>query len=214
MPTKQYMHANVPSCQRYAADRKPTRPLLTLCCNCVCVGSMHNMQLKQSVMAARSVVLSVHCCQMLTDATTQSDAALLPVTVLCAYNVIAAILYCAAYMSCLRERDLKSFELFAVALCCMQGILINVNSNDMQTAQHCCSYAEHSLHKQVTCSVSEQQLCSLCTSRFLSASVHKCLREELGLLAALEAHRSTTQICNNFALELVVCIVNLQTAHV
>lgn len=36
----------------------------------------------------------------------------------------------------------------------------------------------------------------------------------MGMLAALAAHRSATQICNNFALELVVCIVNLQTADV
>ncbi|KAA6429156.1 MAG: hypothetical protein FRX49_00552 [Trebouxia sp. A1-2] len=42
----------------------------------------------------------------------------------------------------------------------------------------------------------------------------QCLKEEMGILAALAAHRSTTQICNNFALKLVVCIVNLQTADV
>ncbi len=96
----------------------------------------------------------------------------------------------------------------------MQGILINVNSNDMHTAQHCCSYAEHSLHKQVACSVTEQHLCSLCTFPFLSASVDQCLIQEMGMLAALAAHCSTTQICDDFALKLIVCIVNLQTAAV
>ena len=38
MPTRQYMHANVPSCQRYAADRKITRALLTLY---VCMSGKH-----------------------------------------------------------------------------------------------------------------------------------------------------------------------------
>jgi hypothetical protein len=36
----------------------------------------------------------------------------------------------------------------------------------------------------------------------------------MGMLAALVAHRSTTEICNDFALELIVCIVNLQMAAV
>jgi len=112
-------------------------------------------------------------------------------------------------MSCLTERDLKSFKLFAVALCCMQGILINVNGDDMQTAQHRCSYAEHPLH---TCHLLCD--CSLCSFRLICASVDQCFKEEVGMLAALAAHRSTTQICNHFALKLIVCIVNLQTADV
>lgn len=54
----------------------------------------------------------------------------------------AAVLTLHLYLSA----HLKVLKLLTVILRSLQCILINVDTNDMEAAQHCCPYAQHSLH--------------------------------------------------------------------